>query len=101
LEIVFTSQIACCRAWSAVAENTPVYAQTDVTFENQNNVANTRIENTDNRADATSVARKLPRRTNIQKYTANFTTGDTGIATALLEWQNILSIFLVLIQRGK
>jgi hypothetical protein len=82
LEIIFTSQIACCIAGSAVPENTPVYAQTDVTFEGQNNVANTAISDSDIGADATSVARKLQRRTNIQKYTANFTTGDTGVATA-------------------
>ena len=82
LEIVFTSQIACCIAGSAVPENTPVYAQTDVTFEAQNNVPNTAIADSDIIADAINVARKLQRRTNIQKYTANFTTGDTGVATA-------------------
>ncbi len=35
LEIVFTSQIACCIAGSAVPAATPIYAQTAVTFENQ------------------------------------------------------------------
>jgi hypothetical protein len=39
LEIVFTSQIACCIAGSAapVDTSTPIYAQAANTFENQNN----------------------------------------------------------------
>ena len=73
LEIVFTSQIACCVSGSTVPAATPIYAQTAVTFENQNNIAAT---------NAGAVADMLPRRINIQKFTANFTTGDTGIATA-------------------
>jgi hypothetical protein len=35
LEIVFTSQIACCIAGSSVPVETPIYDQTAVTFENQ------------------------------------------------------------------
>ena len=82
LEIVFTSQIACCIAGSAVPATTPIYAQTGVTFENQNNIAVTTVEAGDIAANATNIATKMQRRANIQKFTANFTTGDTGIATA-------------------
>ncbi len=73
LEIVFTSQIACCIAGSTVPPSTPIYAQAAVTFENQNNLD---VTTTDPVADI------VPKRVNIQKFTANFTTGDTGIATA-------------------
>jgi hypothetical protein len=73
LEIVFTSQIACCIAGSTVPPSTPIYAQAAVTFENQNNID---VTTTDPIADI------IPKRINIQKFTANFTTGDTGIATA-------------------
>jgi hypothetical protein len=82
LEIIFTSQIASCILGSAVPADVPVYTQTTATLENQNNVANTTIKNGDIVADATSRSRKLQRRVNIQNYTANFTTGDTGVPTA-------------------
>ncbi len=82
MEIVFTSQIACCIAGSSVPENTPVYEQTAETFENQNNLAATTVAANDITADATNIATKMQRRVNIQKYTANFTTGDTGVASA-------------------
>ena len=82
LEIIFTSQIACCIAGSAVPENTPVYEQTAETFENQNNLAATTVAAGDIATDATNLATKMQRRVNIQKYTGNFTTGDTGVASA-------------------
>ena len=73
LEIVFTSQIACCIAGSAVPAATPIYAQAAVTLEDQNNTGST---------NTGAVADIIPRRINIQKFSGNFTTGDTGIATA-------------------
>ena len=82
LEIIFTSQIASCILGSEVAAATPIYTQDAVTFEYQNNVAGTTVAAGDIAADATNIATKMQRRVNIQQYTANFTTGDTGIATA-------------------
>ena len=82
LEIIFTSQIASCILGSAVPVDTPVYAQAANTFEIQNNLATTTIADTDIDANATNAATKLQTRVNIQKFTANFTTGGTGIATA-------------------
>ena len=84
LEIIFTSQIASCILGSAVPATIPVYTQTASTFENQNNVANTTVadNSTDISANALSATTKLQRRINIQKYTANFTTGDAGVPTA-------------------
>ena len=81
LEIIFTSQIASCILGSAVPVDTPIYAQVANTFENQNNLDVTTVEAGDIAADASSLARKMQRRANIQQYTANFTTGDTGIPT--------------------
>jgi hypothetical protein len=82
LEIVFTSQIACCIAGSTVPPSTPIYAQAAITFENQNNIGETTVEAADIAANATNIATKMQRRANIQKFTANFTTGDTGVASA-------------------
>jgi hypothetical protein len=85
LELVFTSQIACCIAGSAVPVTTPIYAQTEATFENQNNIGGadgTTVIAADIVAAANNIATKMQKRVNIQTYTANFTTGDTGIATA-------------------
>ena len=82
LEIIFTSQIASCILGSSVPANTPIYAQEAATFEAQNNVAETTVEAGDIAANATNIATKMQRRANIQKFTANFTTGDTGIVTA-------------------
>jgi hypothetical protein len=65
LEIVFTSQIACCIAGSAVPATTPIYAQTGVTFENQNNIDVTTVEAGDIAANATNIATKMQRRANI------------------------------------
>ena len=81
LEIIFTSQIASCILGSDVPVDTPIYAQVANTFENQNNLDVTTVEAGDIAADASSLARKMQRRANIQQYTANFTTGDTGIPT--------------------
>ena len=81
LEIIFTSQIASCILGSSVPVATPVYAQVAANFEDQNNAASTSIANTDIVADATNAATKLQRRINIQKFTANFTTGDAGVPT--------------------
>ena len=84
LEIIFTSQIASCILGSAVPVDTPVYAQVANTFENQNNIdgnAGTTVIAADLVADAQNLANKMQRRVNIQQYTANFTTGDTGIPT--------------------
>ena len=82
MEIVFTSQIACCIAGSSVPVDTPIYAQDAVTFENQNNLGVTTVAAGDIAAAANNIATKMQRRVNIQKFTANFTTGDSGIATA-------------------
>jgi hypothetical protein len=82
LEIIFTSQIASCILGSSVPANTAIYAQEAATFEAQNNVAETTVEAGDIAANATNIATKMQRRANIQKFTANFTTGDTGIVTA-------------------
>ena len=83
LEIIFTSQIASCILGSAVPAATPVYAQVASTFEDQNNTTTTILVNdtTDISANALSATTKLQRRINIQKFTANFTTGDAGIPT--------------------
>ena len=70
------------RSGSCYTEPTPIYGQEAVTFEYQNNVVNTTVAAGDIVADAQNLANKMLRRVNIQKYTANFTTGDTGIATA-------------------
>jgi hypothetical protein len=84
LEIIFTSQIASCIFGSAVPAATPVYAQVAVNFEDQNNSTSTTLQNndTDISTNALSATTKLQRRINIQKFTANFTTGDAGIPTA-------------------
>jgi hypothetical protein len=82
LEIIFSSQIASCCLGSSVPANIPVFTQTAATFENQNNVNNTSILDADISTNALTTATKLQRRVNIQKYTANFTTGDTGVPTA-------------------
>lgn len=84
LEIIFTSQIASCILGSSVPAATPVYAQTANNFEDQNNTNSTILanDNTDISTNALSVSTKLQRRINIQKFTANFTTGDTGVPTA-------------------
>jgi hypothetical protein len=85
LEIIFTSQIASCIAGSAVPVDVPIFAQTAATFESQNNIdASTNLlnDNTDISTNALSATTKIQRRINIQKFTANFTTGDTGVPTA-------------------
>jgi hypothetical protein len=84
LEIIFTSQIASCILGSSVPAATPVYAQVAANFEDQNNSTTTTLENnnTDISTNALSATTKLQRRINIQKFTANFTTGDAGIPTA-------------------
>jgi hypothetical protein len=84
LEIIFTSQIASCILGSDVPIDTPIYPQVANTFENQNNIpaaAGTTVIAADIVQDATNIATKMQRRVNIQTYTANFTTGDTGIPT--------------------
>ena len=83
LEIIFTSQIASCILGSSVPTAIPVYEQTAAILENQNNVANTTLANndTDISTNALSATTKLQRRINIQTYTYNFTTGDTGVPT--------------------
>ena len=84
LEIIFTSQIASCILGSDVPIDTPIYPQAANTFENQNNIpaaAGTTVIAADIVQDATNIATKMQRRVNIQTYTANFTTGDTGIPT--------------------
>ena len=83
LEIIFTSQIASCILGSSVPADIPVYAQTAASLENQNKVANTLIADADISTNyVTAPIIKLQRRTNIQQYTHNFTTGDTGVPTA-------------------
>ena len=84
LEIIFTSQIASCILGSSVPAAIPVYSQTAATFENQNNVVATTLVNdsTDISSNGLSATTKLQRRVNIQKYTSNFTTGDTGVPTS-------------------
>jgi hypothetical protein len=84
LEIIFTSQIASCILGSSVPAATPVYAQVAATFEDQNNSASTSLSDADISGGvlAANAASKLQRRINIQKFTANFTTGDAGIPTA-------------------
>jgi hypothetical protein len=84
LEIIFTSQIASCILGSSVPAATPVYSQVAATFEDQNNSNSTTLLNNDVdiSANALSATTKLQRRINIQKFTANFTTGDAGIPTA-------------------
>lgn len=84
LEIIFTSQIASCILGSSVPAATPVYTQAAATFENQNldPSANLVNDTTDLSTNALSATTKLFRKNNIQKYTANFTTGDTGVPTA-------------------
>ena len=78
LEIIFTSQIASCILGSSVPLITPVYAQVAVNFEDQNNGTTTTLLNndTDISSNALSATTKLQRRINIQKLTANYTTGD-------------------------
>jgi hypothetical protein len=81
LEIIFTSQIASCILGSAVPAATPVYAQVAANFEDQNNSPTTSIADADISSNAVATGTKLQRRINIQKFTANFTTGDTGVPT--------------------
>jgi hypothetical protein len=83
LEIIFTSQIASCILGAAVQDDIPVYTQTAATLENQNNVVATTLvdDTTDISTNALSATTKLQRRINIQKYTYNFTTGDSGVPT--------------------
>jgi hypothetical protein len=85
LEIIFTSQIASCIAGSSVPDNTPIYTQAANRCDNQNNIAGnngTIVIAGDIAADAQNLATRIQKRVNIQSYTANFTTGDTGVATA-------------------
>jgi len=84
LEIIFTSQIASCILGSSVPADVPVYTQAAATLENQNNIANSTFELADISGGVlvANAANKLIRRGNIQKFTANFTTGDTGVPTA-------------------
>ncbi len=80
LEIIFTSQIASCILGSSVPAATPVYAQVAATFEDQNNSTSTSLSDADISGGvlAANAASKLQRRINIQKFTANFTTGDAA-----------------------
>ena len=82
LEIIFTSQIASCILGTSVPAATPVYAQAANVFEDQNNTTTNTYVVGDVVADATASAGRAFRRANIQKFTANFTTGDTGVPTA-------------------
>ena len=84
LEIIFTSQIASCILGSSVPAAVPVYKQSSALFEDQNNIVATTLVNdsTDISSNGLSATTKLQRRVNIQKYTSNFTTGDTGVPTS-------------------
>ncbi len=73
LKIIFTSQIASCILGSSVPADIPVYEQTAVTLESQNNVPNATFIDTDISSGllVANAANKLIRRGNIQKITAN------------------------------
>ena len=77
IEIIFTSQVGTCILGSSVPAATPVYAQAANSLEDQFKVAGTLIT----AANDAAIADKNFRRSNIQKYTSNFTLGDCGVPT--------------------
>jgi len=80
LEIIFTSQVGTCILGSAVPAAIPVYAQAANSLEDQFKTGGALLAAGD-LATAATVADKSFRRGNIQKYTSNFTTGDSGVPT--------------------
>jgi len=78
LEIIFTSQVGTCILGSSVPAGVPVFTQAANTLENQ--VKDATVVPAGGDDLATTNARNI-RRYNIQKFTNNFTLGDTGIAT--------------------
>ena len=84
LEIVWTSQIACCILGSDVPATTPVFTQVANTIDNELLSAGLIPPTTagDANTAATAANTSFTRLQNIEKYTAGFTTGDTGIPTA-------------------
>jgi len=77
IEIIFTSQVGTCILGSSVPAATPVYAQAANSLEDQFKTAGTLIT----AANDAAIADKNFRRSNIQKFTSNFTLGDCGVPT--------------------
>jgi len=75
IEIIFSSQVANCILGASVPINTPVFAQLASELDTPFTNANTLITGS---ADA-AINDKNFRRSNVQKYTNNFTIGDSGI----------------------